>query len=327
MRTSYLPIGLLGLLLIGISFDAVFGQAKKENLEEVLQKAKDEFRSKSDEIEVKLILALEQRIESARKSGDKKTLDLATVERDQFKADGTLPQIVEKAAQTFQRQSTAARKKLELVYRSQIKEYVKRTEDAKAEALEQELDMFLVPKLDDIAKMELIRNGDCEEELNTENSPWIVTQGKWDRRSESPAPHAGKNFFWPGEATEAELTQEIDVTKFAKRIDVGLLKLEFSGYVRTLSQPQNDTSRIILEMLDAEKKKPLETFDSGEIVNVENWQQIKHSRVAVKGTRWVRIRLKAKKYAGTENNGYFDSLSLRIAPSTKSSHGDAKRDR
>ena len=317
MRTSFLSIGLLGLVLFGISLKAGYGQAKKETLEEALKKAKDEYRSKIDETEVKLILALEQRIESARKAGDKKTLDLATAERDQFNADGTLPKIVEKAAQTFQRQSAAARKKLELVYRSQIKEYVKRSEDAKAEALEQELDTFLAPKLDDISKVELIRNGDCEEELNTENSPWIVTQGKWDRRSESPAPQAGKFFFWPGEAAEAELTQEIDLTKFAKRIDLGLLKLEFSGYVRTLSQPQNDTSRIILEMLDAEKKKPLETFDSGEIVDVENWQQIKHSRVALKGTRWVRIRLKAKKYAGTENNGYFDSLSLRLLPRAK----------
>ena len=299
MRTSFLSIGLLGLVLFGISLKAGYGQAKKETLEEALKKAKDEYRSKIDETEVKLILALEQRIESARKAGDKKTLDLATAERDQFNADGTLPKIVEKAAQTFQRQSAAARKKLELVYRSQIKEYVKRSEDAKAEALEQELDTFLAPKLDDISKVELIRNGDCEEELNTENSPWIVTQGKWDRRSESPAPQAGKFFFWRHHA----------VAKVGK--------LEFSGYVRTLSQPQNDTSRIILEMLDAEKKKPLETFDSGEIVDVENWQQIKHSRVALKGTRWVRIRLKAKKYAGTENNGYFDSLSLRLLPRAK----------
>ena len=322
MRTSFLSFGLFGLVLISIAFDVAHGQAKKENLEEILQKAKDEFRSKSDELEVKLILALEQRIESARKAGDKKALDLATSERDQFKADGTLPKMVEKAAQTFQRQSAAARKKLEQVYRNLVKEYVKTSQDEKAHALQMELEKLLAIELEDFSQTQLIRNGDCEEELSGIKAPaWVAIYGKWERRTNEPPPHSGTAYFSPAESPEAELGQEIDLGKYARRIDDGLVKFEFTGYVRSWPADKHDTSRIILEFLDGTRKKTLDTFDSGELAGVDSWRKVSDSRAALKGIRWVRIRLKSKRYAGVANDGYYDSLSLKVVPVKDQSKG------
>lgn len=316
MRTSLL------LALIGMSFLAAYGQAQKDNLEEALQKAKDEYRAKLDESEVKLILALEQRIESARKSGDKKALDLATLERDQFKADGTLPKSVEKAAQTFQRQSAAARKKLELVYRSQIKEYVKRSEDAKAEELQAELDAFAKGEAEEKQAAEFLTNGSFEDELDGVDGPkWKTLQGKWGRLS-VPNDHvpaqAGTSYIYPVDSPVAELMQEIDLSEMGARIDAGKMKFQFVGYIRGMPRDARDSGQIILEFMDAKKKKSLETFNSGEVLSFEEWRKIEFSRVVKFGTRSIRVRLISRRSNGNENNSYYDGLSLRIVPRNES---------
>lgn len=328
MRTSCLRIGLLGLLLLGISLDGAVGQAKKENLEEKLQKAKDDFRLKANEIEVKLILALEQRIESARKSGDKKTLDLATAERDQFKADGTIPTIVEKAAQTFQRQSAAAKKKLELVYRSQIKEYVKRSDDIKAAELQAEADALFKDERVEKKPAELITNGSFEDKIDGMDDPkWVTLQGRWDRLS-VPNDHvpaqSGTSYIFPVDSPVAELMQEISLSESGGQIDEGKLKFHFVGYVRGMQADGADSGRIVLELLDADKKKTLDSFDSGAVLSYLDWQKIEFSRIVKYKTRWIRVRLISKRSNGNENNSYYDGLSLRIISRTESGLGVAK---
>ncbi len=315
MRTSIVFSLLLGILATTtMPCGLLYSQTAKVDLDQVLEKAKVDYRSRLDEVEIKLIQALELRIDTSRKLGDKKAIDRVQVERDKFEADGTLPTSVEKASQTFQRQTDAARKKLELVYRSQIKEYVRRSEDAKAEVVQKELDDFLAGKLPEFSPRELLLNGGCEDELEVKkNSPWVAMQGEWKRYLlEQIPPQAGKTYFWPTRSPLGELVQEVDLKEFAIPIDRRQLKFEFAGYVRTYASTTNDSSRIILEFLDEKKEKALATFDSGEIINIREWQKVSHSRIAMKGTRWVRVRLLSKRYDGTENNSYYDSLSLRL---------------
>lgn len=316
MRTSCQASIWIVLLAIWASFcGKSAGQTTKADLDYVLKKAKDEFQAKISEIEVKLILALEQRIESARKVGDKIAVDRTQAERDKFKRDGTLPTSVEKATQIYQRQLTAARAKLEQVYRNQIKEHVKSANDAQASALRSEMEAFLADELSNLSQDELIRNGGSDEDLNLSKKPsWITTQGKWQSHTNEITPQAGSGCFGPGNSPQAELVQEIDVDQFAKRIDDGLLKFEFKGYVRSWPQLNPDTTRIVIEFLESRKKKPLEVFDSGEIASENGWQLVTDSRVGIKGTRCIRIRLQSKRNSGDANDGYYDSLSLKVMP-------------
>lgn len=320
MRMSFLPVLLIGSLGIWVTFTGVtYCQTSKDNLDEVLDKAKTEFRSKSDELAVKLILAIEQKIESARKVGDKKAVDRAQAEREKFEADGTLPTCVEKASQLFQRQTDVARKKLEQTYRTLIKESVRRADDAKADELQRELDGLPGGELEKMSQLELVRNGGCEDELNTARNPaWLVTQGVWQRHAEAEVPpHEGTHYFWATKSPVGELIQDIDVTEFAKRIDGGQVTFEFSGYVRSIAQsPAFDTARILIEFLDVKKKKTLAEFDSNEIASVREWQKVGHSQVGIKGIRWVRIRLQSKRNSGEQNNSYYDSISLHLLPVT-----------
>ena len=303
--------GIVGLAVVLSS--TVYSQTAKVDPHQALEKAKDEYRLKLDEIEVKLLDALDQRIDFSRKMGDKLAIERVQAERAKFVAHGTLPVSIEKASQTFQRATVAARKKLELAYRSQIKEYVRRSEDEQAEFLQTELDDFLANRLTAFSPHELLKNGGCEEDLNVKNSPWVVVQGEWQRHSMTEIPaESGKTFFWPTRSPIGELVQEIDLKQFAIPIDARQLNFHFTGYVRTFESTTNDTSRIKLEFLDATKKTTLATFDSGEIVNVREWEKVRDIRPAMKGTRWVRVRLLSNRYDGSENNSYYDSLTLSL---------------
>lgn len=334
MRMPFVDFRLCCLLVGMFCFPAnLFSQPAKEtradarpaaasgSLEQALDQAKLEYQTKAAENTKKLLGVLDQRIAAARGAGDKETLQRLQAEKEIFEADGTLPASLEKSSQNYLRQLQTLRAKLKLTYRNQIKEYVKRFEDDKAEALEQELDQFLSRESrgsgDAGAKAsELIRNGGCEDDLAVgKDVPWVVTAGKFERLTTSPGPHAGKAFFWSGFSELSEIVQEVDVQAQAAAIDAGQRTAVFSGYVRTLPQPgKADTSQIILEFLNAGKTKPLATFDSGEIANPEAWQQVTDSRVAPKGTRWIRVRLRGDKGRGEENNAYFDTISLHLDP-------------
>ena len=185
-----------------------------EALDLALEKSKLEFQTKSADNLKKLASAIEQRVTTARKAGNRTTLERARADQEKFEADGTLPASLEKASQFFQSQSAAIRAKLELAYRNRIKEHVRRFEDAEAEALQKELDQFLASD-PSVKNNELLRNGGCEDELAVvKDAPWIATVGKFERRTESPAPHAGAGYFWPSYNPESELVQDVDVKKF-----------------------------------------------------------------------------------------------------------------
>lgn len=317
MRPSVGSAVLIGWLGLWLSLPGLLhADGKHIDLENAFEKARNEFVTRVGDSDKKLKLAIEQRMAYLRKSGDKSALDRIQTELKAFEQDGTLPSSVLKASELYEKQLATARTRLEQVYRSQIKEYVKRFEDAKAKGLEKDLKQFQAVELGSMDQ-ELIRFGDCDNDLVfSKSSGWVVVKGTWQRRTESPAPHAGSGHFWPAYDPDAELAQDIDVRKFGMRINAQRVKAVFSGFVRTLPQTvTQDTSRIILEFLDAAKSK-LAEFDSSEISNIERWQEVNDARTVPVGTRMIRIRLIGKKTEGMENNGYFDSLSLKLVSAT-----------
>ncbi len=123
---------------------------------------------------------------------------------------------------------------------------------------------------------------------------------------------SGVGYAWPTNSPAAELMQLVDIGGFATQIDDGHLKLNFSGYARGMPPDLSDSSRIIVEQLDADEEV-LDALDSGEVYSFQEWKKIVFSTAIKKGTRSIRVRLLSERKQGIENNSYFDNLSLRVS--------------
>jgi len=164
-----------------------------------------------------------------------------------------------------------------------------------------------------IFSQNLILNPGCEDLLiNGEIPHWVEVIGTgWTQRANGDPPtYEGDYMFFPGVASYAELQQDVDVTSMAMSIDSSNVAFNFEGYVRAYNQPSPDLSRIILEYLDLLKTTKLDSFDSGNHSNRSEWVQITDTTLAPVGTRFIRIRLISTRRAGTNNDGYYDGLSL-----------------
>jgi phage baseplate assembly protein gpV len=138
---------------------------------------------------------------------------------------------------------------------------------------------------------------------------WTEVSGStWTQRSSSPAPHDGPAYFFAGAVATGELAQDVDVSSFASAIDAGSQDFGFRGYTRGFGG-QADESRIVVEYRDA-TGAVLELFDTGPQVQVAFWAEHTDVRPAPPGTRVIRVRLIATRRAGSNNDGYFDSLTL-----------------
>jgi hypothetical protein len=159
----------------------------------------------------------------------------------------------------------------------------------------------------------LIQNPGCEKPIPGVNTitDWVsVSGGDWQARTAAPAPFEGTQYFFAGASALAELRQDVDVSGLAAVIDTGLRAFVFSGRVQSFLQAPPDSSQIIVEYRDAPNTAVLSTFDSGAITNTSAWQLVTDTRNAPVGTRWIRIRLIADRNSGTNNDGFFDALSL-----------------
>jgi hypothetical protein len=165
--------------------------------------------------------------------------------------------------------------------------------------------------------VELILNGGCEDPLIDGEIPhWTEIVGSnWTQRGTDPSAYEGDYYFYAGPGSSAELDQDINVSAYADLIDSGSQNYAFSGYVRSWHQSPADLSRIIIEYLNADKTVVLTSYDSGTHSNTSSWLQLTNNTFAPPGTRNIRIRLISVRRNGTNNDGYFDALSLKtVAP-------------
>jgi len=174
--------------------------------------------------------------------------------------------------------------------------------------------LLLMGNISSTVSQNLILNPSCEDTLiNGEIPYWIEVIGSnWTQRvSANPPTYEGDYMFFPGVVSFAELQQDVDLTTMATSIDSNNLTFTFEGYVRAYNQPSPDQSRIMLEYLDSLKTTKLDSFDSGNYSNTSDWIQITDTTLAPIGTRYIRIRLISTRRAGSNNDGYYDDLSLR----------------
>lgn len=161
------------------------------------------------------------------------------------------------------------------------------------------------------ATIELVRNGGCEDALEGGNIPhWVEVVGtNWTQRSSNPEPYEGLNYFFAGAGATAELRQDVNLSEYADLVDWGGQWFHFSAWVRSWDQSPADVSQIIVQYLD-HNLAVLENYNLGQYSNTSAWVQVTHSSIAPVGARYYRIRLLSIRYAGTNNDGYFDAVSL-----------------
>ncbi len=161
----------------------------------------------------------------------------------------------------------------------------------------------------------LILNGDCEmAPVNGKIPNWIEVVGtEWRPNNGDAPPQSGLFYFYAGGARNAELMQEVNVAAFACSIDASKQKFDFSGYVRSFPQSPTDQSRIVIEYCSV-TLAVLATYDSNNQTNTNVWKLLTDSRTAPVGTRKIRIRLISTLRSGTDNDGYYDNLSLTPNP-------------
>lgn len=158
----------------------------------------------------------------------------------------------------------------------------------------------------------LLANGDAEEELESGEIPgWTEVAGsEWSYRTNDGVALSGASHFFAGAVGSAELAQDVDISVYAAWIDQGAQAFAFEGFLRTANQSPADTSRVVLEYRDAANQSVLGIYDSGEVASMAGWERVQDLRPAPTGTRWIRVRLLAERFSGTNNDGYFDALSL-----------------
>jgi hypothetical protein len=135
---------------------------------------------------------------------------------------------------------------------------------------------------------ELIKNPGCEETGADSKIPsWETVVGDWSRGSSDPDPFEGKAYFCPGRVPEAELRQDVDVSRFAEQINRKTQSSGFAAYVRSWDQNPPDTARIIIEFLGKGKSAQLSQIDSGPVASIGRWKLLESVKLAPAHTRWI----------------------------------------
>ena len=166
---------------------------------------------------------------------------------------------------------------------------------------------MLIEDDDDCPGPNLLVNGSTE--LDPTTNGWTQVSGLW-RRAQRRGALDGDWYFWSGFEAAGELFQEVDISSFAPRVDLGLQRFMFEGFTRTDQESVTDPGRIVVEYRDA-NGQVLEAYDSGLILSTDTWHRLADLRLAPPGSRTIRVSLFTLRYTGTNNDASFDALSLR----------------
>jgi hypothetical protein len=123
----------------------------------------------------------------------------------------------------------------------------------------------------------------------------------------------GQRYFAPGNsATVSELRQTVTLAQHASLIAQGNMLLRLTGWVRSFDQSPTDRTQIILECL-ANDDTVLAELDLGQNTNTDDWRLLSGTLIVPSGTTQARVRLRSTRRAGTNNDGYFDNITLTPA--------------
>lgn len=153
---------------------------------------------------------------------------------------------------------------------------------------------------------------------------WTDPDNAWSADKEV-TPHGGNYFFWPQrrDLPYTMIYQDVNVSGF----NDGTAYFHLSGWLANYDQYPHDRSTLAVEALDS---------NNGQLLYLSRhhrspaWTYYRIDAQIPAGTSILRIYLIATRFVGTDNDGYFDDLSLEvdnIAPTvavTVSSEGNIK---
>ncbi len=153
-------------------------------------------------------------------------------------------------------------------------------------------------------------------------SNWTTISGTWTAHDASgyvDSVKAGTYMFVESGADPVgALQQDVDVTSMATAIDAGHQKLLYTGWEQSFNQgPPTDQGITIMQCLNAAKSQVLYSWKSDSMTSTTVWTQFRKNFVVPVGTRYIRIQLISYRNAGSDNDGYFDALSLTQSTSTE----------
>ncbi|MEM9365749.1 MAG: protein kinase [Planctomycetota bacterium] len=178
------------------------------------------------------------------------------------------------------------------------------------------------------ADKELLQNPSCEAEPVGERIPgWQVEEGNWSRvnwdKWGEVKPVDGRWFFGADSVPLAVLSQTVSLGSNRTRIANGELVAKFVGFVHVDEHSNRDAARVVIDFLGDSSNDILASYDSGEYTKYR-WGRLEHFQVVPSKTRFIRIRLIAKRLGGVANQGIFDNLSIKISEAGKSPESVSK---
>lgn len=160
----------------------------------------------------------------------------------------------------------------------------------------------LIVIVSSLSARNLLVNPDAE---TGTDSGWTDPNGQWDASAEV-TPHGGAYFFWPkhGPVDNTYMYQDVPVT-----IGSDSLYFHLSGWLCDWDQYPHDRATLAIKALDVTGAE-LAYFQSEQ----RNPVWIKHviNAPIPAGTKKLRVLLIATRFVGTDNDAYFDDLSLTV---------------
>lgn len=144
---------------------------------------------------------------------------------------------------------------------------------------------------------------------------WTTSGGFTTRTGaagETPGAYEGTHYFYGGSATAgSSASQDVDVSGYSAQIDAGNVALLISWQQSHYSG--NDEGNIQVEFLDASKALIGIDLGPGASAHTGGWDHRRAGPTVMPvNTRTARILMKAKRYAGSNNDAYFDDLKAAV---------------
>jgi len=166
----------------------------------------------------------------------------------------------------------------------------------------------------------LINNPGAENSTSSNLNGWENDDSVFTALWNPSGSHSGNKHFSGGSNNaESYAYQDIDVSSYASEIDAGNVTATYSGGIR--SYIGSDEGILELYFYDASMSK-LAYHHSGWHSHVDWKRYAIEDKLLPTGTRTVRVRMRAKRDEGTNNDVYFDDLCLTLK--WTSCQGEAK---
>jgi len=152
-------------------------------------------------------------------------------------------------------------------------------------------------------------------------SGWVVEEGEWAVKSGSdPVPHEGQYQFFAGQSPSSVAHQDIDISEWRRTIDAGTLSAHLEVQFRDWAG--DDAGYLGLVALDASGQELASVFE-GPFLD-EDWRRHRAHLALPAGTSVVRVRLGSVRNQGSDNDGYFDGVSLCLDEVPPPTAGDVR---